>query len=50
LPVELKNKKPLMLTGNTVNKIDINTVQATAIRINFTHTSKQVAVSEIECY
>jgi len=49
-PVEIKNKKPLMLIGNTVNTIDINTVQATAIRINFTHTSKQVAVSEIECY
>jgi hypothetical protein len=41
-------QKPLV--GNTVNEFDFDTVSATSIRINFKHSVKQVAVSEIECY
>jgi F5/8 type C domain len=36
--------------GNSVNKVTFNSVAATGIRITFKHASKQVAVTEIECY
>ncbi|HEX5152096.1 MAG TPA: trehalase family glycosidase [Parafilimonas sp.] len=50
LPVEPKAQTPLKFIGNTVNEIVFSKVTANAIRINFKHTRKQVAVSEIECY
>jgi hypothetical protein len=50
LPVKLKEHMPLKLIGNTANEIVFSKVTASAIRINFKHTTKQVAVSEIECY
>ena len=50
LPAKLEKQNAGKFTGNTVNTISFNKVTATGIRINFTHTIKQVAVSEIECY
>jgi len=50
LPVKLKNTNAGKLTGNTVNTISFNGVIATNIRVNFQHKTKQIAVSEIECY
>jgi hypothetical protein len=49
-PVQLNKQEPAKLKGNTVNEFYFSEVNASAIRINFKHTTKQVAVSEIECY
>ncbi len=48
-PVSLKEKL-LALVGNTGNEITFDKVNASAIKIDFKHLKKQVAVSEIECY
>jgi hypothetical protein len=50
LPVKPKAQEPLKFIGNTANEIVFNEITANAIRITFKHTTKQVAVSEIECY
>jgi hypothetical protein len=50
VPVKLKEYNQPKLIGNTVNEITFEKVNTTSIRINFMHTKKQVAVSEIECY
>jgi F5/8 type C domain/Trehalase len=50
LPVKLVEQQPEKPVGNTVNRIVFETVTAQSIRINFRHTTKQVAVSEIELY
>jgi hypothetical protein len=50
MPVHLKKQNAVKLLGNTSNTIAFDKVNASAIRINFKHTGKQVAVSEIECY
>lgn len=50
LPVNLKEKIPGKLIGNTVNTFVFDNVNTTAFRINFKHTTKQVAISEVECY
>ena len=50
LPVKLKKNNPGKITGNTVNTMAFDKVTATQLRIHFKHTTKQVAVSEIECY
>ena len=49
-PVKLIESNHPKFIGNTVNEIDFNKVSADAIRINFMHTKKQVAVTEIESY
>lgn len=38
------------LTGNTVNSISFDKINARQLRINFAHSAKQVALCEIECY
>ena len=50
LPVKPKAQAPVKFIGNTVNEIVFDEVTASTIRIQFKHTTKQVAVSEIECY
>ncbi|MES1216074.1 MAG: discoidin domain-containing protein, partial [Bacteroidota bacterium] len=50
LPVKTKEQNPQKLTGNTANTLAFDKVTATGIRINFNHATKQVAVSEVECY
>jgi hypothetical protein len=50
IPVNLPAGSSNQLIGNTANTIHFSKVNATALRINFTHHTKQVAVSEIECY
>jgi hypothetical protein len=50
LPVKMKEQKPAAYIGNTVNRILFNKTMATRLRINFSHRSAQVAVSEIEIY
>lgn len=47
LPVKSNSIK---LVGNTSNTIVFDKTTATAVRFNFKHVGKQVAVSEIECY
>lgn len=48
--VQLDKQMPAKITGNTINEFYFPAINASAIRINFRHTTKQVAVSEIECY
>jgi hypothetical protein len=36
--------------GNTVNTISFEKITAARVRLNFKHRSKQVAISEVECY
>ncbi len=43
-------KEKISLVGNTSNTLSIETIKAEALRINFEHKSKQVAVAELECY
>jgi len=50
LPVKLNEQKPAKYVGNTVNLINFDKINASRIRISFTHTSKQVAITEVECY
>lgn len=50
LPVKIKEHRPAILTPNTVNKMLFENVTTSSIRINFSHKSKQVFLSEIECY
>jgi len=50
LPVKMIEQHPEKPVGNTVNSIAFETVTTKSIRINFRHTIKQVAVSEIEFY
>jgi hypothetical protein len=46
----LQGASPTSLVGNTVSTITFNKVSTTAIRINFKHQTKQVALVELECY
>lgn len=48
--ITIKKQQPLQLTGNTGNSFLFDKVTATRIRLNFKHSAKQVAISEIECY
>jgi hypothetical protein len=50
IPVKLKESNHQKLIGNTVNEFDFDKINVEAIRVNFTHKKKQVAVTEIECY
>jgi hypothetical protein len=49
-PVSVKEKNSGKLIANTTNSISFDALTATRIRINFKHGSKQIAISEIECY
>ena len=49
-PVSIQQQVPTSLLGNTVNSFSFNKISASAIRINFKHSSKQTAISEVECY
>jgi len=46
----LQGASPTSLVGNTVSTITFNKVSTTAIRLNFKHQTKQVALVELECY
>src|SRR5688572_30601851 len=46
----LKDAGTKSLVGNTVTIITFNKVSTTAIRINFKHQTRQVALAELECY
>jgi hypothetical protein len=46
----LKEESPPNLVGNTENTVTFDKVSATALRINFKHETKQVALVELECY
>ena len=50
MTVKIKKQVPAKLSENTINTWTVEPVNASAIRINFKHRSKQIAVSEIECY
>jgi hypothetical protein len=50
LPVKEEKRNPAEPVGNTVTNVSFNKLTATGIRINFKHISKQVAVTEVECY
>lgn len=50
LPVKMIKQHPQKPVGNTVTSIVFETVTAQSIRINFSHMTKQVAISEIELY
>jgi hypothetical protein len=50
LPVKLAEEKSAPLSGNTVNTILFDKVQARGIRLSFKHSRSQVALSEVECY
>jgi hypothetical protein len=50
LPLKISRQQPAALTGNTGNAFSIEKVNGTAVRINFKHNTKQVAVSEAEIY
>jgi hypothetical protein len=50
LPVKMKEQKPAAYIGNTANRILFDKITARRLRINFSHHSAQVAVSEIEIY
>lgn len=50
LPVKIMKTNPARLTGNTCNALVFNRITTTGIRINFTHGTGQVALSEVECY
>jgi mannosylglycerate hydrolase MGH1-like protein/F5/8 type C domain-containing protein/glycosyl hydrolase family 65 len=49
-PVAVKEQLPASPVGNTENTLVFDKTSATRVRINFEHSQKQVAVSEIECY
>jgi len=48
--ITVKEQQPLQLTGNTGNSFYFDKISATRIRLNFKHSAKQVAISEVECY
>jgi hypothetical protein len=50
LPVKEKERSPAQPVANTVNKVIFDKVAASGIRINFKHTSTEIAVTEVECY
>jgi hypothetical protein len=50
IPVNVKEQMPARTTGNTVNKIAFEKVNAKAIRVEFEHASKAVGLTELECY
>ena len=50
LPVNVKEIKPATFIGNTANTMVFDKITATRIRLNFKHTSKQVAICEVECF
>jgi hypothetical protein len=50
IPVAVKEQLPASLVGNTQNTLVFDKTSATRVRINFAHSQKQVALSEIECY
>lgn len=50
LPLKISRQHPAGITGNTANSFYTEKVMAAQVRINFKHTAKQVAVSEVEIY
>lgn len=50
IPVAIKKQQPDKPVGNTENTLAFDKVTTTQVRINFVHSQKQVAISEIECY
>ena len=50
LPVKVTGTSPDNPVGNTVNTVSFERVSASGIRATFKHESKQLAISEIECY
>ena len=48
--IQVNNKDPEKLKGNTANTIRFEKVATSKIRINFSHETKQIAISEIECF
>lgn len=50
LAVKMKEQKPAILAGNTVNVFSFEKITATKIRLTFKHGAGQVAISEVECY
>src|SRR6185436_17138974 len=49
-PVNIKQRVPEKIVGNTKNVWVFEKVSARMIRVNLKHPSSQVAISEIECY
>ncbi len=50
LPVTQSGSSERTFVGNTSNIISFDKVATTKVRLTFEHSSRQVAVSEIECY
>jgi hypothetical protein len=50
LPVRPKESNPAKLAGNTVNTVVFDKVSASGIRLNFRHETRDVAITEVECY
>jgi len=50
LPIKLTKQIPEKPVSNTVNTIVFENQTANGIRIYFKHASKQVAITELECY
>ena len=48
--IAIREQRPANLVGNTENTLIFDKTSATRVRINFTHSQKQIAISEIECY
>lgn len=49
-PIVVKKQQPLKPIGNTVNTITFNDITSNEIRINFKHSKKAIAISEVEVY
>ena len=50
VPITISQRIPEKILANTGNRLLFEKVNARIIRINFRHTSKQIAMSEVECY
>ena len=50
IPVTIKERRPADAVANTGNTLMFDKMTTTRVRINFAHSQKQVAISEIECY
>lgn len=50
MPVKVMETMPAVTTGNTVNTVSFEKINTAALRVNFYHPDKQVALVELECY
>jgi hypothetical protein len=50
IEINIKESKPANIIANTMNILRFENIKATQIRLTFQHATRQIALSEVQCY